>query len=109
MEMRHFCKTFYSGVKDETFFESCGVADLITTCYGGRNRKVAEAHVLTGKSFAELEKEMLNGQKLQGTLTAQEVHEILVGKGLVHEFPLFTAVYRVVFENLPAAKMTDNL
>jgi glycerol-3-phosphate dehydrogenase (NAD+) len=66
MEMRKFAKHFFEGVKDETFFESCGVADLITTCYGGRNRKVAEARVLTGKSFETLEKELLNGQKLQG-------------------------------------------
>jgi glycerol-3-phosphate dehydrogenase (NAD+) len=28
MEMRKFSKTFYEGVKDETFFESCGVADV---------------------------------------------------------------------------------
>ena len=32
---------------------------------GGRNRKCSEAYVKTGKSIAELEKEMLNGQKLQ--------------------------------------------
>lgn len=81
--MRKFAKAFYVGVKDDTFFESCGVADLITTCYGGRNRKVAEAHVTTGKSFEQLEKELLNGQKLQGTLTAKEVHEILELKGMV--------------------------
>ncbi|KAI3654546.1 hypothetical protein MP228_000600 [Amoeboaphelidium protococcarum] len=96
-EMRRFCKHFYNG-KDETFFESCGVADLITTCYGGRNRKVAEAHVVTGKSFEELEKEMLNGQKLQGTSTALEVHEVLKNQNLVQKYPLFTAVYRIVYE-----------
>lgn len=28
MEMRLFAKTFYVGVRDETFFESCGVADV---------------------------------------------------------------------------------
>ena len=95
MEMRKFAKLFYQGVNDETFFSSCGVADVITTCNGGRNRRVAEAHVLTGKSFDVLENEMLNGQKLQGTLTgmlivikitlAKEVYGILKVEGKTEE------------------------
>ena len=31
-EMTALSKLLFSSVKDSTFFESCGVADLITTC-----------------------------------------------------------------------------
>lgn len=34
MEMIRFVDVFYPGSKLSTFFESCGVADLVTTCYG---------------------------------------------------------------------------
>nr|KAJ3422637.1 Glycerol-3-phosphate dehydrogenase [Polyrhizophydium stewartii] len=85
MEMKKFAKTFYEGIRDETFFESCGIADVITTCFGGRNRRIAEARVLTGKSFEVLEAELLNGQKLQGSLTSKEIHDILAGRGIASE------------------------
>ncbi|XP_028835735.1 glycerol-3-phosphate dehydrogenase 1c [Denticeps clupeoides] len=102
MEMVAFSKLFCGGpVNSATFLESCGVADLITTCYGGRNRKVAEAFVKSSKSIAELEKEMLNGQKLQGPQTSAEVFKILQKKNMIEKFPLFTSVYQICYEGKP--------
>ncbi|XP_026466258.1 glycerol-3-phosphate dehydrogenase [NAD(+)], cytoplasmic-like isoform X2 [Ctenocephalides felis] len=95
MEMIRFVDVFYPGSKLSTFFESCGVADLVTTCYGGRNRRVSEAFVKTGKSLKQLEDEMLNGQKLQGPITAEEVNFMLRNRGMQDKFPLFTAVHKI--------------
>uniref|UniRef100_A0A8C2U945 Glycerol-3-phosphate dehydrogenase [NAD(+)] n=1 Tax=Coturnix japonica TaxID=93934 RepID=A0A8C2U945_COTJA len=91
------------GFGDNTKAASCGVADLITTCYGGRNRKVAEAFAKTGKSIEQLEKEMLNGQKLQGPQTSAELNRILKTKNMVDKFPLFTAVYQICYEGKPVS------
>lgn len=97
MEMIKFCELFYPGHSSRTFFESCGVADLVTTCYGGRNRKVGDAFAkLKGtKTIEDLEKEMLNGQKLQGPETAKEVNVLLKSKNMEEQFPMFTAIYKI--------------
>ena len=73
--------------------ESCGIADMITSCSGGRNFRCAKMSVAQGMSIEEVEKKELNGQKLQGTSTAYEVNSFLKSKGMEAEFPLFTAVY----------------
>lgn len=107
MEMINFASAFYPGSKQSTFFESCGVADLITTCYGGRNRKVSEAFVKTGKSIKQLEDEMLNGQKLQGPFTADEVNYMLRNKNLENKYPLFTAVHKICTQQLKPIELID--
>lgn len=112
VEMMSFSKLFLSDgeVKDSTFMESCGVADLITTCYGGRNRKVSEAFAKTGKPLVELEAEMLNGQKLQGPETARELQGVLKARGIpATQFPLFTAVYNCCYESAPVATFLKTL
>ena len=48
-EMWDFIKIYFGGEHMSTLLESCGVADLIATCSGGRNRRVSEAFVRTGK------------------------------------------------------------
>ncbi|KAL7525151.1 hypothetical protein ACHAXR_000877, partial [Thalassiosira sp. AJA248-18] len=115
LEMARFCATFFEGVNQSTFLESCGMADLITTCYGGRNRRCAEAFAkLQGdaklqvhganaceKLWSEIEKKMLNGQKLQGTLAAKEVYVLLESKQLLGSFPLFSSIYEISFKGKP--------
>eukprot|EP00118_Oscarella_pearsei_P003408 m.14174 g.14174 ORF g.14174 m.14174 type:complete len:346 (+) comp25601_c0_seq1:65-1102(+) len=108
-EMIAFAKEVFGGGHDATFLESCGVADLVTTCYGGRNRKVAEALAKTKKSIEELEAELLNGQKVQGPPTAIEVYKLLQNQGMVERFPLFTTVYRICYEGLAPEELLKNI
>jgi glycerol-3-phosphate dehydrogenase (NAD+) len=101
---------------------SCGVADIIATCFGGRNRKC-------GKEFAErvlsqkrspgllsegvggdsgeessaalwehIEAELLGGQKLQGVDTCKEVVRCLQATGHLNtpgQFPLFRRIHDI--------------
>jgi glycerol-3-phosphate dehydrogenase (NAD+) len=98
LEMVKFGKQFFGNtVQPKTFTEeSAGVADLITTCAGGRNARCAKLSIVRGVSIEEVEATELNGQKLQGTLTAIEVHTFLESQGLEKDFPLFTGVYEIL-------------
>ncbi|GAA5837843.1 hypothetical protein JCM3766R1_001492 [Sporobolomyces carnicolor] len=110
LEMKNFALEFFPGTEADTFVqESAGIADLITSCLGGRNRKCAEAFVTSGKSFDQLEKELLNGQKLQGVQTALELHNFLKARGKVEKYPLFTFVYRVAYEGIKPDTITAHI
>lgn len=108
-EMRRMIQLFFPGANEQVLFESCGIADLITTCFGGRNRKVAEEYVRHGgkRSFEDLETELLNGQKLQGVLTSHEVQEVLKGMGKESEFPLFTTINKICAGTVAPEKVVE--
>ncbi|KXZ53840.1 hypothetical protein GPECTOR_6g758 [Gonium pectorale] len=101
VEMRRFSRALYPSVREDTFLECCGVGDLVATCYGGRNRLVAEAWTRahmdgSPRTFEELESELLKGQKLQGVLTSNEVQEILRKRHWEQDYPLFTTINRII-------------
>ncbi|CAF1301754.1 unnamed protein product [Rotaria sordida] len=108
-EMVKFCEEYFPGHHPHIFLESCGVADLVTTCYGGRNRKVAAAFVKTGKDIKILEEEMLNGQKLQGPDAAAEVQQWLKQRGQANHYPLFVAVHEICERRLEPTALIDAL
>lgn len=82
LEMIRFMDVFYPGCKLSTFFETCGLADLITVCHGSRNRRLAEALVKTELTLGELEAQLLNQDKLTGPVAAAAVQAMLQQKGL---------------------------
>ncbi|KAI1394182.1 glycerol-3-phosphate dehydrogenase [NAD+] [Hypoxylon trugodes] len=98
LEMVKFGHEFFGEtISTQTFTEeSAGVADLITSCSGGRNFRCARKAVEKGISVQEVEQAELNGQKLQGTSTAAEVNSFLKRRNLEQEYPLFTAVHNIL-------------
>jgi len=130
-EMAKFCHMFFDGVKDRTFTESCGLADLITTCYGGRNRRCAEAFALEcldatrsqalspqedvdmdcdcERQWEAIESKLLNGQKIQGTLTAKQVYALLESSNLLHEFPLMRTIHEIAFSGRDVREIVQGI
>jgi glycerol-3-phosphate dehydrogenase (NAD+) len=104
---------------------SCGVADVIATCYGGRNRLCSQEFTrryllrsaalspddtspyehsdheesLVNELWNEIEKDLLHGQKLEGVAACKEAITLLEKSGYLKEnpshFPLFRSIYRI--------------
>ncbi|XP_055388814.1 glycerol-3-phosphate dehydrogenase [NAD(+)], cytoplasmic-like [Condylostylus longicornis] len=101
----------------ETFLESAGLADTITTCFGGRNVRCAGEFVKRRgpvsisdperdeELWSAIELELLNGQKLQGTLTTKDVYSVIEYHQLHDAFPLFTTTHHIAFRGLPSDRI----
>ena len=59
------------------------------------------------KLWQSIETQLLKGQKLQGTLTCQELYQVLQHHGLVESFPLFACIYDIAFQGRPVADIVQ--
>lgn len=101
LEMVRFGAMFFDDCDPKTFTEeSAGVADLITSCAGGRNVRMGREFAKTKKPLKQLEAELLNGQSAQGIITAKEVHDFLLARDAVDKFPLMEATYNIAYNGL---------
>lgn len=122
-EIKEFCHIYFDGVQPETFTESCGMADLITTCYGGRNRKCAEEFARRkmklrdsgttqsscGMLWNEIEHDLLNDQKLQGTHTLVDMYAAIESEGVLGNFPLLEKIHSIAFGSEPVESIVDGI
>ena len=93
--MGELCKKFSPDTFSfSTILESCGIADVIATSFGGRNRKCAAEYArlrkegISDPSWDDIEAGILNGQKMQGLGTLDEVVQWVDAMGCQNEFPL---------------------
>lgn len=106
IEMVIFSQTFFVDCSATTFTrESAGVADLITSCAGGRNVRMGREFARQKKPLKQLEAELLNGQSAQGIITAREVYEFLEARNSLDKFPLLASTYNIAFNGLPIEEL----
>lgn len=110
LEMVQFGAMFFDDCNPKTFTEeSAGVADLITSCAGGRNLKVGREFARTKKPLKQLEQELLNGQSAQGIITAKEVYDFLEARNALDKFPLHVATYNIAYNGLSIEELPSLL
>lgn len=112
-------------IQNTTMMESCGVADLITTCYSGRNRSCAatfarERRMIQAGVFdrtfqsceqhwEDIERRILKGQKIQGVSTVYEVYQVLQAHDRTQFFPLLTTIYSITFGMEPVTSIVNGI
>ena len=94
------------GGKAETLGGLSGAGDLILTCTGdlSRNRKVGMM-LAQKRELVDILNEL--GHVAEGVYTAREVHQVALQSGV--DMPISEAVFRVLYEQLPADKAAENL
>ena len=61
------------------------------------------------KSFEQLEEELLNGPRLQGVITAEEIFDFLQARNRLEGYPLFERVYHICKREMEPKALFDAL
>eukprot|EP00607_Mallomonas_marina_P003498 CAMPEP_0182434168 /NCGR_PEP_ID=MMETSP1167-20130531/68151_1 /TAXON_ID=2988 /ORGANISM="Mallomonas Sp, Strain CCMP3275" /LENGTH=355 /DNA_ID=CAMNT_0024623729 /DNA_START=125 /DNA_END=1192 /DNA_ORIENTATION=- len=112
-EMKDLCKLLLPTFQEETILRSCGVADVIASSYGGRNRRCAfeyasrilEGYTPSTVSWKNIESDILHGAQIEGLGTCRDLFKCLVESHATNEFPLFTRIYEVAFAGAPPSSV----
>lgn len=94
------------GGRSETLSGLSGLGDLILTCTGdlSRNRQVGLL-LVQQHDLPEILRRL--GHVAEGVYTVREVHHLAQRLGVA--MPICEAVYRILYENIPAAEMVTTL
>ncbi|MEO8332202.1 MAG: NAD(P)H-dependent glycerol-3-phosphate dehydrogenase [Gallionella sp.] len=94
------------GGRSETLGGLSGLGDLILTCTGdlSRNRQVGLL-LAQQQNLAEILRRL--GHVAEGVYTVREVHHLAQRLGVA--MPICEAVYRILYEHMPAAEMVAEL
>lgn len=94
------------GGSAETLYGLSGAGDLILTCTGdlSRNRNVGKL-LGQGQPLAQILNHL--GHVAEGVYTVREVHGLAQRLGV--DMPICAAVYRVLYEHVPAANAVEEL
>jgi glycerol-3-phosphate dehydrogenase (NAD+) len=110
-EMLAFSQILYPDTHTETFLQSCGIADLITSCYSSKIQVMADSFIKAGsyKGIARIEKIVLEGRKLNGPPAARAVNNLLKSRDLEARFPLFTSIHKICVGDMHPEDLIDQL
>ena len=76
------------------------------------NQQQQQQQQLCKELWNRIELELLQGQKLQGTITTKEVYQLLSSpssQGVLHEFPLIHMIYQISYEGKRIERIVEGI
>lgn len=92
------------GAKEETFYDLCGMGDLIVTSSGNNSRNKKFGILLsTGKDIESIKKEI--GMTIEGLNTLDSAYKLIMKYNL--DCPLITNLYNIIYNNKDVKTIID--